>query len=283
MAAIALAVMVYRKFTHPRMRWTTLALLAVAVFSMGQTSKKNREIPPDFEPRKIKNLFFGSMGGDMEYTYSVSNGRTNSSGCNDVDRYHVGPGFFSSGFLYENLNEVKPNKFTGFGTGFHFTSYQQQINQNPEATQVDAAGLLYVRWARPNHDIKLGTHVGHISTILGQEASLKNFQLLYNMRFGPQNKAFVELGAGEDLPYGLLASSVKFGVGIGLPLFGIENQSKLRFGITTIADERAWYISPEIPVGRAIFMPTVRFGKNGFGENQVNYGLTLGLRLGEVK
>lgn len=270
--ALAMAWLVFKKVTVPAMRWSTALLLVIAVVTMGQIEVEPPSDAPDYKPKTIKSLTFGLLEGENSYSYIKFRSSSGNSCNSPSDRFTVGPQFYSGGILYESLKERTAKKHLGVGFGAHFSSYDVQKNQDPPRNQLDVGLIAYYHWRWPFHQIKVGGHLGSFTHILDDESQLKFLLPYFNVRVGPRTKYYFEGGLGEDSPYGLMASFWRIGGGVGLPLFGLKNESELRFGFTNIGPDAVFYLSPEIQAGSVRILPTIRFGR---GSEFTNYGLSL--------
>lgn len=278
----------FKKLTIPRFRFVTTGLMVMAVILMAQYPANNDQekeriktkdsqnigiISGDnFQRKKTQTFTFGYLGRSINFDY-VGNESCFSAGT----LHEVGPNFSSVGLDYNHMWYKYSNVGLGFGFGGHYTTFKTRTNGGPPIRN-NLGGLTgyYQMEIKEVVGFKTGLNLGDFPVINGDNFSSPILPLLY-LRFGPPDQFFLDAGLGNDLPFGFTASFFQMGGGIGLRAFDIDNSSRLRFGVTKIADKNALYFSGDIYVKQWILSPTIRVSESA----SPNFGLKLGVNFGD--
>lgn len=279
--------MAFKRFTLPRFRFASAGLMALAVLLMGQYPVEKKEEQdlkkrddknigfisgPYFKKKKTQTLTFGYLGRNIDFVYNES-----ESCFGFQDTHEVGPNFGSGGVDY-NLMWYKPSNIgVGFGIGGHYSSFQTRVNGGP-LMQERLGGITgyFQMEIKEVVGFKAGLNAGRFPVINGDNFDAPILPLLY-LRFGPPDRFFLDAGLANDIPFGFMASFFQMGGGIGLRAFEIDNASRLRVGVTKIADNNAIYISSDIYLKQWIVTPTIRLSES----TSPNFGLKIGVNLGK--
>lgn len=264
-----------KKHATPRLRWSVVSLVMLAMLVMGQTYDDNSSKDDEILPFRKLEIAHSRGNPNIAFVEEITKSTGDCSSETTQKNIKI-PSFATLGAQFTSYS--KNARMIGFG--FVATPYLR----NGETIKPFYLNFLAGQDFK-NFGIKAGAHFGDIKMLgaykrrFGSDITTQKMEIpfmpILEFRFGNYDLAYFDFGMADDLPYGVLTSRFHGGVGVGKRLFGLKNEFNLNCGLFDNVDELGMYVNAGIGLGsHLVLSPQARFGPGNFN----TYGMKIGYK-----
>ena len=272
-----------RKQLQVKFKIASLAFLSFLL--MSQTYKGETITNTDSTNNKTRILSFGMRLSDVNMVFNENKYQGTGCGRTLVSSkiIEVSPAV-STAFQYLQKNQKKRRrgrkgtKEIVFGAGLTYSSYNRKVNFGNSSNVTSFGANAFFGEDLKNFGYKFGASVGQFSAFtkisnnpfsISQNGDdfvskehIVNYLPYTEIRIGNEQLVYIKASAGGDIPFDLLTSRYKVGLGLGAHLFGLKNDSNILFGYAENIDYNSFFIDAHFAIGSRLYLqPGVRFGE----------------------